>query len=110
MEVLDAGKKRGLSIADVVKEQVHNTTVTKEETIAWIELLLRQLNEQKALLVNNSEKWNEDVLGTLLSASGLTVRYVSQASVFSSYVPEFESIFLDVLRIPNWTKPLVGLK
>ncbi|ETV82506.1 hypothetical protein, variant [Aphanomyces astaci] len=109
MDTLTAGKHRGKNIADVVKEQVHGTSVGKEGTIAWIELLLRELRHHVAVPVDSSE-WSEDTLGTLLSAAGMTVRYVTEAPTFVAYLPEFESIFLHVLGIPNWTKPFLGLK
>ncbi|RQM27016.1 hypothetical protein B5M09_005921 [Aphanomyces astaci] len=82
---------------------------SKEGTIAWIELLLRELRHHVAVPVDSSE-WSEDTLGTLLSAAGMTVRYVTEAPTFVAYLPEFESIFLHVLGIPNWTKPFLGLK
>ncbi|RHY10473.1 hypothetical protein DYB36_004370 [Aphanomyces astaci] len=90
MDTLTAGKHRGKNIAgsplsrvnafeshgpilvDVVKEQVHGTSVGKEGTIAWIELLLRELRHHVAVPVDSSE-WSEDTLGTLLSAAGMMV-------------------------------------
>ncbi|RHY71954.1 hypothetical protein DYB34_012997, partial [Aphanomyces astaci] len=45
---------------------------SKEGTIAWIELLLRELRHHVAVPVDSSE-WSEDTLGTLLSAAGMMV-------------------------------------
>ncbi|KAF0691340.1 Aste57867_17408 [Aphanomyces stellatus] len=109
MDILASGLAQGQSIQDVVKEQVHDTHVGKEATAEWIDLLLLELQCQLDAPIN-SRQWNEDAFGTLLSAAGLTARYVTEATVFAPHVGDFESIFLRVLQIPVWTTPLLGLK
>ncbi|ETW04338.1 hypothetical protein, variant [Aphanomyces invadans] len=109
MDILQEGKLRGKNIADVVKEQVHGTSVGKGSTVVWIERVLTELRLHVAIPVDSVD-WSEESIGTLLSAAGMTVRYVTEAPTCAAYIAEFESIFLHVLEVPKWTKPFVGLK
>ncbi|OQR93886.1 hypothetical protein ACHHYP_02113 [Achlya hypogyna] len=108
--VTNAGSK---AIADIVKEHVHSTSIGEAGTRKWTEELLADLKGQFTLALANmapSVVPNETDLGTLLSAAGLTIRYVTETGAFKEYLEQFQAIFLQVLELPHWSKPYLGLK
>ncbi|EQC25351.1 hypothetical protein SDRG_16761 [Saprolegnia diclina VS20] len=100
-------------IADIVKANVHRTDVGEAGTRDWTDALLTDLVAQCDLVDHSASPTaipNESQLGTLLSAAGLTIRYVTETGVFKAYLGAFEAVFLRVLRLPHWSKPYLGLK
>ncbi|OQS05547.1 hypothetical protein THRCLA_02342, partial [Thraustotheca clavata] len=104
----------GKSITDVVKAKVHNNSIGEEGTREWTENLLADLNLQFTAAKNNFisgvDPVNENELGTLLSASGLTIRYAVETLIVKEYVEQFQEIFVQILQVPHWSKAYLGLK
>jgi hypothetical protein len=101
----------------MVQSNVHSTSVGAEKTIKFISQLLEDLEDciDEFLHENLVEKLilsheQEVELGTLLSASCLTIRYVTEREAFLRFLPRFRATFLAVVRSENWHRSLMGLK
>ncbi|GLD92845.1 hypothetical protein PINS_up001424 [Pythium insidiosum] len=109
-------RTNGQGIAVFVQERVHSTDVGLEATSAFVLQLLAELEsgaeetlaatEQLAQLTQDQEA----ELGSLLSASSLTVRYVTERDAMTPVVSRFRAVFLRVLQAPAWTDAILRLK
>ncbi|TMW66322.1 hypothetical protein Poli38472_004087 [Pythium oligandrum] len=108
---------RGQGIAVFVQERVHSTSVGLDATTAFVQELLTELElaVEEYLTSKSTDSVQLDheeelELGTLISASSLTIRYVTERNAMTAVLDRFRSVFQTVLRYPVWTTPFLGLK
>lgn len=101
--------------AAFVQQRVHSTVIGLEATTAFVQQLLAELEEATAAfttlhhLVQLSDQ-DELEIGTLISASSLTIRYVTEREAMAPVVTRFGQVFRSILRFPLWTNAMLGLK
>ncbi|KAJ0403036.1 hypothetical protein P43SY_009577 [Pythium insidiosum] len=99
----------------LVQERVHSTSVGLEATTAFVSQLLAELESAaaEALASERLAQLNEEreaELGSLLSASALTIRYVTEREAMTPVVSQFRVLFLRVLHAPAWAEAFLRLK
>lgn len=93
----------GLEIAQYVMKQVHHLDVSEDQVNSWLDALVQDVHHHKDHVLCTSKDHSSAVydLGVLLSASGLTLRYITHRQLLLPHLEFFSSVFDQMLHFPK---------
>ncbi|GAB9473157.1 hypothetical protein Gpo141_00010314 [Globisporangium polare] len=105
---------QSVGIAAIVQERVHSTSIGVASTADFLQQLVQELEDATAeylvLGAQALEHEQEVELGSLITASSLSVRYVTEREAMLPLLSRFRAVFSTVLRFDAWGKGFIGLK